>query len=81
MDERTVYLAALPAAGDPLQSILTGKTRTPIGLLALEPATRRRMRLNGDAELVEGGLLLHARQVYANCPKYIQRRSLAESVR
>jgi predicted pyridoxine 5'-phosphate oxidase superfamily flavin-nucleotide-binding protein len=49
-----------------------------MGLLAIEPATRRRMRLNGDAEAVEGGLLLHARQVYANCPKYIQRRAFAE---
>src|SRR5262249_32200442 len=37
--------------------------------------TRRRMRLNGRAEVrEEGGFYIHAEQVYANCPKYIQAR-------
>jgi predicted pyridoxine 5'-phosphate oxidase superfamily flavin-nucleotide-binding protein len=79
VDERTVYLAAVPALGDPLQAALSGKAFVPIGLLAIEPATRSRMRLNGTSEAVEGGLLVHAAQVYANCPKYIQRRDFTQS--
>jgi predicted pyridoxine 5'-phosphate oxidase superfamily flavin-nucleotide-binding protein len=44
----------------------------PVGLLALEPATRRRMRANGSGD----GTRVHTEQVYANCPKYIQRREI-----
>ena len=41
----TVHIAAHPLAGDPLEGALTG----PVGGLAIEPGTRRRMRLNGQA--------------------------------
>ncbi len=41
---------------------------TAIGTCALEPATRRRMRLNG---IKDGPTHLKPEQVYANCPKYI----------
>lgn len=79
VDEHTVYIAAVPSPGDPLQTTLSVKTPVPIGLLAIEPAARSRMRLNGTSEAVEGGLLLHAQQVYANCPKYIQHRDFVEN--
>ena len=42
-DAATVHIAARPLAGDPLEGALDG----PVGGLALEPGTRRRMRLNG----------------------------------
>ncbi len=49
----------------------------PIGLLALEPATRRRARVNGRIEDVrETGLRIAVDQAYSNCPKYIQKRSV-----
>ena len=38
--------------------------------------TRRRVRLNGRAHRIDGGLRLRAQQVYGNCPKYIQKRSI-----
>jgi len=82
LDERTVLIEAGPAEGDPLGDNL--RTGAQIGLLAIEPATRRRMRLNGVAEVVPAGtdgstgarpaLRVRAQQVYSNCPKYIQAR-------
>jgi predicted pyridoxine 5'-phosphate oxidase superfamily flavin-nucleotide-binding protein len=46
----------------------------PIGLLALEPATRRRLRVNGTGWMDGDGLTVATEQVYGNCPKYIQKR-------
>ncbi|MEV4950236.1 pyridoxamine 5'-phosphate oxidase family protein [Streptomyces sp. NPDC053755] len=63
--------AALPA-GDPLHRALTRPAR--LGMIAIEPATRRRMRMNGTARPTAGGLHADLDQVYANCPKYIQKR-------
>jgi predicted pyridoxine 5'-phosphate oxidase superfamily flavin-nucleotide-binding protein len=82
LDTRTVEIVARPAPGDPLIDNL--RPGAPIGLLAIEFATRRRMRLNGVVEAMSAGsgrepgaaltLRVHAEQVYANCPKYIQAR-------
>ncbi|MFC1438643.1 pyridoxamine 5'-phosphate oxidase family protein [Streptacidiphilus sp. N1-10] len=72
-DERTLSVAALPHPDDPLRDALRGPA-TQVGTIALEPATRRRMRVNGTAKAQDGGFLLHAEQVFSNCPKYIQKR-------
>jgi hypothetical protein len=69
-----VRLDATPAPGDPLAANL-GTTEF-VGLLAIDLATRRRIRINGRPEPAgAGGILVRADQVYANCPKYIQRRA------
>lgn len=73
-DPRTVLIDALPTPGDPLGEILHRARR--IGMIAVEPQTRRRMRVNGTAEPIEGGLRIHTDQVYSNCPKYISRRHI-----
>jgi predicted pyridoxine 5'-phosphate oxidase superfamily flavin-nucleotide-binding protein len=75
-DERTVAVAARPHDGEPLARALAAAP-APVGLLAIEPATRRRMRVNGTAEPVDGGLRVRTEQVYSNCPKYIARRAIA----
>jgi uncharacterized protein len=80
LDSRTIRIDALPAVQDPLRGVLSGP-RVPVGLLALEPPTRRRLRVNGWAERRGGGLVVRAGQVYANCPKYIQRRAPAPAGR
>ncbi|MFF4773096.1 pyridoxamine 5'-phosphate oxidase family protein [Microtetraspora fusca] len=49
-----------------------------IGMLAIEPKTRRRMRINGRARREGNGLLVTTEQVYANCPKYLQTREIAD---
>lgn len=53
--------------GEPLQ----------IGLLVIDLSTRRRLRINGKAtRKPDSSTDVETRQVYFNCPKYIQRRHL-----
>lgn len=78
-NDYTLEISSLPLPGDPLQTLLTeADGNVPIGLLVIEPATRRRLRLNGKAKALPDhrGLQVHAEQVYSNCPKYIQKREL-----
>ncbi|MFE1261883.1 pyridoxamine 5'-phosphate oxidase family protein [Streptomyces albogriseolus] len=74
-DPRTVTVGALPLPGDPLAEVLTAGPAVPTGMIAIEPATRRRMRLNGRARREGTGLRVDIDQVIANCPKYLQKRS------
>ncbi|MGW3497930.1 pyridoxamine 5'-phosphate oxidase family protein [Streptomyces sp. NPDC001020] len=73
-DERTLSIAALPGPGDPLSELLAGPAK--VGTIAIEPATRRRMRMNGIARPDDDGLRVRLDQVIANCPKYLQKRAL-----
>ncbi|MFC8046658.1 pyridoxamine 5'-phosphate oxidase family protein [Nocardia sp. NPDC057353] len=73
-DEHTVLIDTRPDPDDPLAPALT--TAAPIGLIALQPQRRRRMRINGDAEPHGSGLRVTTQQVYSNCPKYIARRDV-----
>jgi predicted pyridoxine 5'-phosphate oxidase superfamily flavin-nucleotide-binding protein len=77
-DARRLRIVALPAEDDPLAANL--RARPELGLLVLDPPTRRRMRVNGRASLSEDGLLVRTDEVYGNCPKYIQRRRLRGEV-
>ena len=72
-DEAHLQILERPLANDPLDPSLTpGRA---VGMQAIEPRSRRRMRLNGriasrDDSTVDIELL----EVYQNCPKYIQAR-------
>lgn len=78
-DERTLRIDAKPVSGDPLDDNL--EVNDQIGVLVIEPATRRRMRLNGAAERrADGSIYVRAEQVYSNCPKYIQARTWRRSI-
>jgi predicted pyridoxine 5'-phosphate oxidase superfamily flavin-nucleotide-binding protein len=68
-DAGTVHIAAHPLDGDPLTRI-----HGAVGGLALEPASKRRMRLNGRATTDATGITIELEQVYSNCPKYIAKR-------
>lgn len=71
-NERTLRLEALPESTDPLcQNLHDGSA---VGLLLIDFATRRRLRINGTVSMGEGGFAVQTRQVYANCPRYIQAR-------
>ena len=72
LDEHTIRIDAVPNASDPLTPNL--KTGSLAGILALDLATRRRLRVNGRLEKVNGEILIHVDQAYSNCPKYIQLR-------
>jgi predicted pyridoxine 5'-phosphate oxidase superfamily flavin-nucleotide-binding protein len=70
-DARHLRVAARPLPGDPWQPSID----TPLGLLGLEPHTRRRNRMNGRVvALDDEGFTVEVDQSFGNCPKYIQAR-------
>jgi predicted pyridoxine 5'-phosphate oxidase superfamily flavin-nucleotide-binding protein len=82
-DPRTLVVDALPLPQDPLADVLTAATPAGepgagqpvrIGMIAIEPATRRRMRINGRVHRHGDSLHVALDQVIANCPKYLQKR-------
>ena len=74
--EDRLHIAARLDEDDPLAEALAGGA--DVGLLLIDPTTRRRMRVNGRAR-PDGaaGLEITTREVYANCQKYIQPREVA----
>lgn len=72
---RQVSVAGGLGAADPLATALA-QEGTPVGTIALDPRTRRRMRLNGRARPTPRGLAIEADQVFSNCPKYLQKREV-----
>jgi predicted pyridoxine 5'-phosphate oxidase superfamily flavin-nucleotide-binding protein len=75
-DERRLRVRALPLRGDPLADDL--RDGAALGLLVIDLQGRRRIRLNGVAHLREDGFDVVTREVFANCPKYIQSRAPEE---
>lgn len=70
-DAQHLRIEALPQHGDPL--IL--QIGMPLGLLGLEPHTRRRNRMNGSVVALDSrSFTLQVDQSFGNCPKYIQAR-------
>ena len=72
--DRLLRLAVLPLPDDPLTANL--RARPELGLLVIDPRTRRRLRFNGRGLLLPDGVFLLVDEVYGNCPKYIQKRRL-----
>ena len=75
LNEQTVQIYTTIFPKDPLHQNLQNNTQLGILVIALE--NRRRLRLNGKAEIQPKGqikLLIH--QSFFNCPKYIQVRYL-----
>ena len=73
-DAQLLRVAVSPPPGDPLVANL--RERPELGLLVIDPRTRRRLRFSGRGFLSSDGLFLLADAVYGNCPKYIQKRRL-----
>ncbi|WP_046112596.1 pyridoxamine 5'-phosphate oxidase family protein [Aquincola tertiaricarbonis] len=72
-DAQQLLVGALPLPGDPMAGHL--QPGAEIGLLGIEPQTRRRNRANGQVTAVEaGGFGVAITQSVGNCPQYIQRR-------
>jgi predicted pyridoxine 5'-phosphate oxidase superfamily flavin-nucleotide-binding protein len=70
----TLEIHAAPHLGDPLAAMAPGQ---PVGLLAIEFTTRRRVRVNGTLQRAsDGELAVEVDQAYGNCPQYIQQRHL-----
>ncbi|OBG28086.1 pyridoxamine 5'-phosphate oxidase family protein [Mycobacterium sp. E3198] len=62
--------ASLPGA-DPLHGL---PIEQPVGIVAMNFPTRRRVRINGRLTSTEAGLALDVDQAYGNCPQYIRQR-------
>lgn len=73
-DPRHLAIHAQLSAESPLAPGLAAGMS--IGLLGIEPHTRRRNRMNGIVARVDSkGFEVEVRQSFGNCPKYIQARS------
>ncbi|PZD96359.1 pyridoxamine 5'-phosphate oxidase [Paenibacillus sambharensis] len=73
--ETELRIASSFPRSDPV--IWSLQSNPAIGLLFIDFNRRIRLRINGRASIQHGGeLLVHTEQVYGNCPKYIQKRSL-----
>lgn len=74
-DGQRVQIAASMMASSPDDPVRprAGAGRD-IGMLAIEFASRRRLRINGTIEAGSNELVVLVRESVPNCPKYIQRR-------
>lgn len=74
---RALAIHTAPDSDDPLSGLGEGQ---PVGLLAIDFATRRRVRVNGIlVGAGANGLRISVDQAFGNCPKYIQQRHLDHS--
>jgi predicted pyridoxine 5'-phosphate oxidase superfamily flavin-nucleotide-binding protein len=77
VDERALELDLAHAAVHPADPVLADLAVDPrVGLLFLEPETRRRLRVNGTVRRDDERLIVAVAESYPNCPKYIRRRRL-----
>ena len=77
-DDRTVTFDLTNIVRNPDDPFWENIQKNPqVGMLAIELASRRRLRINGKFSRVSDSVLqLHVEESYPNCPKYIQRRHL-----
>lgn len=72
-DAQHLQIHRVSRPGDPLAALW--QPGAPIGLLGIEPHTRRRNRMNGRLDAADAqGMLVAVRQSFGNCPKYIHPR-------
>jgi predicted pyridoxine 5'-phosphate oxidase superfamily flavin-nucleotide-binding protein len=72
-DPRVLHLRGSLLPDDPLAS--HWQAGMQLGMLGIQPHTRRRNRMNGLMTAVDGlGATVAVRQSFGNCPKYIQPR-------
>jgi predicted pyridoxine 5'-phosphate oxidase superfamily flavin-nucleotide-binding protein len=72
--EGVLHVSASPRAGDPLHEIELGQQ---VGLIAIDFATRRRLRINGELVAADhASMTVRVDQSYGNCPKYIHPRAI-----
>lgn len=73
-DPRHLSVSALPLPGDPARGNL--RVGAPLAFVGVELHTRRRNRLTGKVERLDGeGFVFRVDQSFGNCPQYIQARA------
>ena len=72
-DPRQLHIELPASDEDPVLAVL--KPHAQVGVLGLQPHTRRRNRMNGTVRSLEAGVLqIDVDLSFGNCPKYIQAR-------
>lgn len=79
LDPRRIIVEGEVAVTDPLAPALAVEGAR-VGTIALDPRTRRRMRLVGRSWPTPRGLTIEAERVFSNCPRHLQRRESYERV-
>ena len=81
-DERTVELDVAQTARNRQDPFWTNiEDNFQVGLLVIDLATRRRLRINGRiSRVAQERLRLEVAESYPNCPKYIQRRHITAHI-
>ena len=67
----TLHIGTTPHGGDALHGLPGGQ---PVGLIVMDFATRRRLRINGTLSVEDDSLDVDVVQAYGNCPQYIHPR-------
>lgn len=76
-NRRFLTMAIDPAENDALDPLWENlKADAHIGVLIIELASRRRLRVNGPAVRANDALSVTVEESFANCPKYITRREI-----
>ncbi|MBD2200640.1 MULTISPECIES: pyridoxamine 5'-phosphate oxidase family protein [Calothrix] len=78
LNPQTIQIDAIPIQTDPLHQNL--QSNNDIGLLVIDLAKRRRLRLNGKAKVHQENIKVEIQQAFFNCPKYIQVRHIEKAV-
>ncbi len=75
-DPRTLDRRGAPPPSA-IRSPTISRAGAPLGLLGIQPETRRRNRMNGTVtrHYRDGAFTVHVDQSFGNCPKYIQARA------
>jgi uncharacterized protein len=74
-DPKHLRFDVAPIDGDPVEDGLA--FGVPVGVLGIQPSTRRRNRISGRVSAIDArGFTLDVGQSYGNCPQYIQSRVL-----
>ena len=75
----TLTVGAAPPHGDPLYRL---RPEQSVGVIVIEFATRRRIRINGTlTQTGDDHLVIDVEQAYGNCPQYIQQRVVTPEAR
>lgn len=75
----SLLIGSAPEPGDPLHELPGGQR---VGVIVMDFAARRRLRINGTLTTAgDGGLVVDVVQAYGNCPQYIQPRHLGREER
>jgi predicted pyridoxine 5'-phosphate oxidase superfamily flavin-nucleotide-binding protein len=78
LNTQKIQINTTPIQTDPLHQNL--QTTNDIGLLVIDLANRRSLRLHGKAEVNQEKIKVEIQQVFFNCPKYIQTRHIEKTV-